>query len=395
MINDMDTIEILDIISKGESSKVQFKENVNNQLSIAQEMIAFANTEGGIILIGVNDKTWEVNGLTKEDIQRLNNLLVNAAEQSIKPSIYITTEVIDIESKLVMAVKILKGTAIPYKDKDGIIWVKNGANKRKVTSNEEIARLLQVSGYLYAEEKLVENSTIDDINFDKFKDFYLNQYGEDIDESDIGILKSLENLRLAKDGKLNIAGTLLFGKDKNLQILLPQFYITAIWFWGNELEDDSYRSSENIYGTLDEQYKKGFDFIVSKLNKVQPPDKGFNNKGQLEIPEIVFKELLVNALIHRDYFINDSIKIFFFENRIEIISPGSLPNNLTSEQVMKGIRRTRNNIVASFAPYLMEYRGAGSGILRSRKEYPHFEIINEKENERVIVKIQRPKSQVN
>ena len=386
----MDTIEILDIISKGESSKVQFKENVNNQLSIAQEMIAFANTEGGIILIGVNDKTWEVKGLTKEDIQRLNNLLVNAAEQSIKPPIYITTEVINIENKLVMAVKILKGTAIPYKDKDGIIWVKNGANKRKVTSNEEIARLLQTSGYLYAEEKIVENSVIADINFGKFKDFYLNQYGEDIDESDRDILKSLENLRLARDGKLNIAGTLLFGKDKNLQRLLPQFYITAIWFWGNELEADSYRSSENIYGTLDEQYKKGFDFIVSKLNKVQPLGKGFNSIGQLEIPEIVFKELLVNALIHRDYFLNDSIKIFVFENRIEIISPGSLPNNLTPEQVMKGIRRTRNNIIASFAPYLMEYRGAGSGVLRARKAYQRFEIINEKENERVIVKIQRP-----
>jgi ATP-dependent DNA helicase RecG len=384
----MDTFEILDIISKGESSKVQFKENIRNELSIAQEMIAFANTEGGIILVGVNDKTWEISGLTKDDMQRLNNLLVNAAEQHIKPSIYITTDVISIENKLVMIVKISKGTAIPYKDKDGIIWVKNGANKRKVTSNEEIARLLQASGYLYAEEKLIGHSTIDDINFNKFKDFYKNQYGEDTAESDLE--KSLENLRLAKDGQLNIAGALLFGKDKDIKRLLPQFYITAIWFWGNELEDNSYRSSENIYGTLDEQYKKSFEFIVSKLNKAQPSDKGFNSIGQLEIPEIVFTELLVNALIHRDYFINDSIKIFVFKNRIEIITPGSLPNNLTPEQVMKGIRRTRNNIIASFAPYLMEYRGAGSGILRANKAYPYFEIINEKENERVVVKIQMP-----
>ncbi len=384
----MDTFEILDIISKGESSKVQFKENIRNELSIAQEMIAFANTEGGIILVGVNDKTWEISGLTKDDMQRLNNLLVNAAEQHIKPSIYITTDVISIENKLVMIVKISKGTAIPYKDKDGIIWVKNGANKRKVTSNEEIARLLQASGYLYAEEKLIGHSTIDDINFNKFKDFYKNQYGEDTAESDLE--KSLENLRLAKDGQLNIVGALLFGKDKDIKRLLPQFYITAIWFWGNELEDNSYRSSENIYGTLDEQYKKSFEFIVSKLNKAQPSDKGFNSIGQLEIPEIVFTELLVNALIHRDYFINDSIKIFVFKNRIEIITPGSLPNNLTPEQVMKGIRRTRNNIIASFAPYLMEYRGAGSGILRANKAYPYFEIINEKENERVVVKIQMP-----
>ncbi len=387
----MNKIEILDIISKGESSKVQFKENIHNEQSIAQEMIAFANTDGGIILIGINDKTWEVSGITREDIQRLNNLLVNAAEQHIKPAIYISTEVVDIDSKNVMVVQVPKGVAIPYKDKDGIIWVKNGANKRKVTSNEEIARLLQSSGYLYAEEKIIEQSTIEDLNIDKLKTFYWEQYNEEFEKDYVNNV--LENLRLGKNGKLNVAGALLFGK--NLKKILPQFYITAIWFWGNELEDTSYRSSENIYGTLDELYKKGFDFIVSKLNRIQPKDRGFNSLGELEIPETVFTEILVNALIHRDYFINDSIKIFVFENRIEIISPGSLPNNLTPEQVKRGIRRTRNNIIASFAPSLMEYRGAGSGILRALKVYPQFEIINERADERVIVKIYRQKSILN
>jgi len=387
----MNKIEILDIISKGESSKVQFKENIHNEQSIAQEMIAFANTDGGIILIGINDKTWEVSGITREDIQRLNNLLVNAAEQHIKPAIYISTEVVDIDSKNVMVVQVPKGVAIPYKDKDGIIWVKNGANKRKVTSNEEIARLLQSSGYLYAEEKIIEQSTIEDLNIDKLKTFYWEQYNEEFEKDYVNNV--LENLRLGKNGKLNVAGALLFGK--NLKKILPQFYITAIWFWGNELEDTAYRSSENIYGTLDELYKKGFDFIVSKLNRIQPKDRGFNSLGELEIPETVFTEILVNALIHRDYFINDSIKIFVFENRIEIISPGSLPNNLTPEQVKRGIRRTRNNIIASFAPSLMEYRGAGSGILRALKVYPQFEIINERSDERVIVKIYRQKSILN
>jgi len=387
----MNKIEILDIISKGESSKVQFKENIHNEQSIAQEMIAFANTDGGIILIGINDKTWEVSGITREDIQRLNNLLVNAAEQHIKPAIYISTEVVDIDSKNVMVVQVPKGVAIPYKDKDGIIWVKNGANKRKVTSNEEIARLLQSSGYLYAEEKIIEQSTIEDLNIDKLKTFYWEQYNEEFEKDYVNNV--LENLRLGKNGKLNVAGALLFGK--NLKKILPQFYITAIWFWGNELEDTAYRSSENIYGTLDELYKKGFDFIVSKLNRIQPKDRGFNSLGELEIPETVFTEILVNALIHRGYFINDSIKIFVFENRIEIISPGSLPNNLTPEQVKRGIRRTRNNIIASFAPSLMEYRGAGSGILRALKVYPQFEIINERADERVIVKIYRQKSILN
>ena len=208
----MQAIEVLKLIEKGEDSYVQFKENAHNELSIAQEMIAFANTNGGIILIGVDDKNWEPKGLKKEDLHRLTNLLVNAAQQHIKPSIYITTETVEIDNKFIMIVKVPKGIAIPYKDKDGIIWAKNGANKRKVTSNEEIARLLQSSGYLSAEEKIIEHSNImDDLDFDKFIRFYKEQYNEEIELDKID--KYISNLRLGSNNKLNIAGGLLFGKN--------------------------------------------------------------------------------------------------------------------------------------------------------------------------------------
>jgi ATP-dependent DNA helicase RecG len=382
----MDAKELQELINKGETSLVQFKGNINNEQSIAQEMVAFSNTKGGKILIGIDDKSWEVIGLTTDDLRRLANLLVNAADQHVKESIFITTETVNLNGKMVMVVTIPEGTAKPYKDKDGIIFLKNGANKRKVTSNEEISRLLQSSGYLYAEERIINHSTIKDLDEEKFRKFYEVQYKEIPDHSQLE--KNLSNLRIASGGKLNIAGALLFGK--NLQKLVPQFFITAIWFWGNEITANEYRSSENIYGTLDKLYERGYDYILSKLHKLQPPGKSFNSLGVSEIPELVITEILVNALIHRDYFINDSIKLYIFENRIEIISPGRLPNNLTEEQVMKGIRRTRNSIISSFAPLLMKYRGAGSGILRALDLYPHFEIKNEAENERVIVSIKRP-----
>ncbi|MCO5248776.1 MAG: putative DNA binding domain-containing protein [Chitinophagales bacterium] len=382
----MNAEEILDIIAKGETSSVQFKANVHNEQSIAQEMVAFANTKGSKILIGVDDKTWDITGLTADDLRRLTNLLVNAADQYVKEPIFINTETVGVKGKLVLVVTVPEGIAKPYKDKDGIIYLKNGANKRKVTSNEEISRLLQSSGYMYAEEKVIGHSSMADLDADKFRRFYEAQYKETPDNNQLE--KHLTNLRLGAEGKLNIAGALLFGK--NLQGLTPQFFITAIWFWGNEITDTKYRSSENIYGTLDELYRKGFDFVLSKLHKIQQPGKSFNSLGVSEVPEIVITELLINALIHRDYFMNDSIKLYVFENRIEIISPGRLPNNLTEAQVKKGIRRTRNNIIASFAPFLMEYRGAGSGILRSLDIYPNFDINNEIENERVVVTIKRP-----
>jgi ATP-dependent DNA helicase RecG len=99
---------------------------------------------------------------------------------------------------------------------------------------------------------------------------------------------------------------------------------------------------------------------------------------------------LVNALIHRNYFIHDSIKLFVFENRIEITSPGKLPNSLTEEQIKKGVRHSRNHIIASLAPDLLAYRGAGSGILRALQTYPNIEFLNDLDGEQFKVTIHRP-----
>jgi ATP-dependent DNA helicase RecG len=382
----MHSNDILELIKDGESSKVQFKSDIKNAVQISQELAAFANTKGGVLLVGIDDKTGEVNGLSFQDLQRINNLLSTAASDHVKSPITLTTETVKVDEKRILMVTIPEGIDKPHTDKDGIIWIKNGADKRKVISKEEISRMLQSSGNLYAEELILQHSCMDDLNWDKFKTFYEELYKTECSKEKA--VQYLENLRLGSEDKINIAGALLFGK--NLQKLTPQFFITAIWFWGNSLTETEYRSSENIYGTIDQLFQKSYDFILSKLNKIQPEGRDFNSLGVPEIPEIVITELLVNALIHRDYFIKDSIKLFVFENRIEIISPGTLPNNLTEEQVRKGIRRTRNTIIASFAPYLMQYRGAGSGILRSLELYPKFTLENDVQNERVVVAIQRP-----
>ena len=381
----MEALELLELIGNGETTRVQFKRDVNNVISVAQEMVAFSNTKGGLILIGVDDKTGKIIGLSFQDIQRINNLLSTAAQDHVKSPIFISTETVNVDNSRVVVVSVPEGSDKPHTDKDGVVWVKNGSDKRKVISKEELSRLLQSSGNLYAEEMLLQHSSLDDFNWDKFKSFYEEKYKEACEKEEI--LKYLSNLRLGAKGKLNIAGALLFGK--NLQKLTPSFFITAIWFRGNDIADTEYRSSDNIIGTLDEMFRKGYDFILSKLDKVQS-GQSFNSLGKSEIPEIVITELLVNALIHRDYFINDSIKIFVFEDRIEIISPGKLPNSLTEEQIKKGVRRSRNNIIASLAPDLLEYRGAGSGILRALQEYPDIDFINEQDNERFIVRIKRP-----
>ncbi|MBA4057328.1 MAG: ATP-dependent DNA helicase, partial [Marivirga sp.] len=90
---------------------------------------------------------------------------------------------------------------------------------------------------------------------------------------------------------------------------------------------------------------------------------------------------IVNSLIHRDYFIKSSIKVFIFDNRIEIISPGKLPNSLTIDKIKSGTSISRNPILFSNARYLLPYIGVGSGIPRALNSYPNIDLINDTERE--------------
>jgi predicted HTH transcriptional regulator len=165
---------------------------------------------------------------------------------------------------------------------------------------------------------------------------------------------------------------------------------SSIYGRKNRLQQaNSYRASEYIKGTLPEQYSQAKAFTLRALHRIQSGPT-FNSPGVLEVPEIVLEELLTNALIHRDYFIRDTIKLFIYKNRIEIISPGKLPNNLTIEQLKAGIRKKRNDIIDSLAPHLMNYKGAGSGVLRALRAYPHIEFVNNPEAEQFTVIIRRP-----
>ncbi len=382
----MTTTDLLSLISSGENSRVQLKENVTNAVSVSQEMVAFANSKGGMLIIGVNDKTGAVTGLTFQDIQRINNLLSTAASDHVKSPIIITTETIDVAGKKVLVATIPEGTDKPHTDKDGLIFLKNGADKRKVTSKQEMKRMLQGSGNMPAELELVPGAEIGKtLDKDRFSEFFEKRYRSLPDWERLSQL--IENMRLGKNGVLNTAGVLLFGLDN--RYLLPSAYITAIWFKGNFLGGTEYLKSDNLYGTLRSQYQQGFDFIYAKLEKPQN-GKNFNTIGDPEIPHVVISELLINALIHRDYFIHDSIKLLVFDNRIEIKSPGKLPNHLNEAELRMGISIRRNEVIANFALDVLPYRGIGSGIVRALQAYPDIEFINDEKVEQFTAIIHRP-----
>jgi ATP-dependent DNA helicase RecG len=138
-------------------------------------------------------------------------------------------------------------------------------------------------------------------------------------------------------------------------------------------------------GTLDQQFERAVNFIVAHLLKKQPQGQGFNSVGELEISKIALEEAIANALVHRNYSKMGSVRIFVFQNRVEIISPGALPNHLTIEQVKNGNAVPRNPILLGYATRLMPYRGTGSGIRRMLQEHPNTDLINDSEGQQFTV----------
>ena len=383
----MEALEILDLIQRGESSKVQFKERVNDAYDIATEMVAMSNSKGGLILVGVNDKTGALHGLSFNEIQATNQLLVNAATNNVKSPININTETIPVNNQNIIIVLIDDGTNKPYRDNKGVIWVKNGSDKRKVNSNEELLRLLQSSGNVLADENVIIGSTINDIDTDIFNEFLKKKTGKSLEQINQSLPKILNNMGFASENTLTLAGLLMFAK--NPQSFRPVFTVQCIAYVGNDISSKEFRDSEQPFeGNLSIMFEKTMSFILRNLKKLQK-EESFNSLGELEIPREPLEEFIVNALIHRDYFIKSAIKVFIFDNRIEIISPGKLSNTLTIEKIKSGTSIARNSILFSNARYLLPYIGVGSGIPRAYATYPDIELYNLEDKELFVAMIKR------
>ncbi len=370
----MTLIELQKILARGEDSQYQFKQNITNADSLAAEMVAMVNAIGGKIIIGVNDNG-EITGLSSKDIRRLNQLISNVASDFVKPPLT--------PLSLLIVISVPEGLNKPYLDKSGVMWIKSGADKRRVTSREEMQRLFQAAGLIHADGVPVQETSQVDLDRWTFQDYYENRYHERPEEI---TPRLLQNLGLLKSEQLTLAGLLLFGK--NPQRFKPLFVVKAIVFPGDSVDISQYIDNEDIEGNMLQVYKDSFAFVRRNLHHIQN-GQGVNSLGQLEIPPVVFEELLVNALIHRDYFISAPIRLFIFCDRIELISPGHLPNNLTIEQVRCGLSNMRNPVLATHATHILPYRGLGTGLPRVLESYKAVKFTDDREANQFKVVIKR------
>lgn len=339
-------------------------------------MIAFANTKGGVILFGVEDKSGKLVGLSYDEIQVISRELGNAANEQVRPTIYIDTEVVRTEEKHFLVCSIEEGKNKPYKNLNGEIWVKQGADKRRITENAEILALFQDSGSYQPDAAAVNGTKFDDLDRYAIDEYLQKVYATTLDGFGGKAEQVLKNIHvLSHNGVPTLAGYLFFGKHPEYNC--PTCMVKAVSFFGNDLAGTQFRDTKEILGNMPQLYDKSMAFLKANLHNVQEEGASFNTLGKLEIAEEVLEEVVQNALVHRDLLRPAPIRIFVFDNRVEIISPGALAGGLTEDDIRSGKTYQRNPYMAIFATNALYYRGIGSGIVRILAEYPDIQLDND------------------
>ncbi|MGH9842821.1 MAG: AlbA family DNA-binding domain-containing protein, partial [Blastocatellia bacterium] len=263
-------------VALGEDSRRQFKQDIHNADALAAEMAAFSNSAGGVMFLGAADDG-SLPGLTLQDVSRLNQMISNAASHS---PLTVQTENVPLDNgRLVIVLNIPQGTDKPYFDRNGVIWLKSGADKRRVNSKEELRRLFQSVDLLHADAVPCQASpkALDRL---RLQDFLLETYGIDLPETEDGLLRLLQNMNLAtEDGNLNLAGVLLFAQRP--EWIKPAFIVKVMSFPGISISDHHYLDSEDIGGPLRKVFDDALAFILRNLRKLQN-GQGVNSPGEPE-----------------------------------------------------------------------------------------------------------------
>ena len=191
---------------------------------------------------------------------------------------------------------------------------------------------------------------------------------------------------------MTIAAMLLFGKYT--QRWMPMMTAKCICFAGNSVGSKVFRDKVNdadMEGNLLHQYDTIMDFFTRNLHNVQVGDE-FNSMGKLEIPYTSLVEFTVNSLVHRSLNMKAPVRIFIFDNRVEIHSPGALPNGLTIEDIKAGTSMPRNMFLFNNAIYLLPYTGVGSGITRALDEDINVTFMNNDKAQEFVITVWRGES---
>lgn len=363
--------ELIEKIGLGEDSTVEFKRQLPRRDSLADEIAAFANARGGVILIGVDDHG-DIVGLDQHNLDQAEKTVVEICRDSVEPQVSIFTEKLRFDGKVLLKLDISRSLFVHRSP--GGYFTRQGSSKR-VMPTDQLARLLQSRSQariISFDEQVVPNTTRDTLR----KDHYQRFIREGAAESEVEDLLQKRRL-LVRDGpvfRASVAG-LLMCHDRPDDFLYNSF-IQAVFYRGKTMDANYQIDAKDFRGPLDRQVMDAYRF-VERYNQVSATkDIGRTERPQYSMRAVF--EALVNAVVHRDYSRTASkIRLFMFADRLELISPGALANTLTVERLRYG-QATRNELLARLLSeisvednvgrqvarrYFLERRGEGVGII--------------------------------
>ncbi|MBU4444255.1 putative DNA binding domain-containing protein [bacterium] len=355
----MDKLEIQERILKGENLHTEFKESLPDNETLAKSIVCFANTDGGQLIIGISN-SGDIVGV--EDLDEAVRKIDDVAFNRCEPPISILPETVDMDGEIVLIINIPKGEQRPYRTKSGKYYIRSG-NRCRQASWQEVRRLYQTSESIYYDETPISKAPLGSLDMDYFR-YFLEKH-LDISPEESLIESYLENLKvITHNKKPTLAGILFFGD--NPQAFIPFAKIIAAYIPGKDISIPP-SDRKDLEGKIPYIIDGSIKFLKLYLRE-EHRIKGFESELYHEIPEEVLREGIVNAIAHRDYTINASIRLFIFEDRIEIRTPGRLPNTVTIESMkIAGCHVLRNPTLYNLLYKIGMVTDTGSGVYRMIK----------------------------
>ena len=372
----MTHIELLEIIRNGENSGVEFKRDDIQNHDLAKELVAFANLEGGIVLLGVEDDG-SISGITR---QRLEEWVMNACRDKIRPGLIpFYGQIKEVETgKDVAIVRVSRGFDVHtlWHNNKNAYFIRVGTQSRE-PSPEELSRLFQQRGSFRAELRPVSGATLADLDMRRLSNYFAHVRGQDApDINDEPAWKTLLfNTEIMVEDGITVSGVLLFGRTPNR--FLPQAGIDAVAYPGVQ-KDYAARERASLRGPMSPLLNDAGEIVEAGLveQAIAFVQRNTPIGGQLEeggarreniptYPGEAIREAIVNALVHRDYLLSSTdIEFSIYEDRLEITSPGRLPNGITPARMLTGCRAARNQLIKDVMRDYGYLEHSGMGVPR-------------------------------
>ena len=351
----MDRHELIKRIEKKEDIHTEFKRTINRE-DLAKAITCFANTDGGQIVIGVEDNG-NIAGVEDTDslMRKVDDISFNRCE----PPVTVIQETVDIDEKTVVIINVPKGDQRPYRTGSGLYYIRS-SNRCRQASRQELLRLFQAAESLYFDETEVFRTSVSDLDQDSFKRFFRDFLNMKITTENIHTY--MKNLKVISSGdKPTLSGILFFGIQP--QVFFPTTKVIAAYIKGNDISIPPTDKKE-IKGKIPEILENTLQFLRLHLRE-EHKIRGMESELYPEIPIEALREALVNAVAHRDYTISAPIRIFIFTNRVEFHTPGNLPNSVTIESMkIGGSHVLRNPTLYNFLAKMGLVTDIGSGVKR-------------------------------